>query len=167
MMNAERIPPASWTGLKPYATYPARRREELTDPKAKAERADDDAIIDDVAGKAFVEQFGLEVFENAEKAVRVNKASRYDCGLAGRFVEAFLPRSVKPQTHIWLAPLFWSFCRYGRHSTATSQPRLSTPSIMRPASSKPSKPERIRMLRIQVPRQRRSKKLSEALIWQV
>ncbi|KAJ9502213.1 hypothetical protein H2202_002277 [Exophiala xenobiotica] len=42
----------------------------------KSEHADEPAVTDDVAGKAYVEQFGLETFERAENAVRANKASR-------------------------------------------------------------------------------------------
>jgi vacuolar protein sorting-associated protein VTA1 len=33
-------------------------------------------VIDDVAGKAYVEQFGLETFQRADNAVRANKTSR-------------------------------------------------------------------------------------------
>jgi len=42
----------------------------------KSEHADEPAVTDDVAGKAYVEQFGLETFERADNAVRANKASR-------------------------------------------------------------------------------------------
>jgi vacuolar protein sorting-associated protein VTA1 len=42
----------------------------------KLEYIEDDAIIDDVAGKAMIEQFGLEVFQKAENAMRANKATR-------------------------------------------------------------------------------------------
>ncbi|KAL6248931.1 hypothetical protein RBB50_003994 [Rhinocladiella similis] len=42
----------------------------------KAEHAEEAAVTDDVAGKAYVEQFGLETFERAENAIRANKASR-------------------------------------------------------------------------------------------
>jgi vacuolar protein sorting-associated protein VTA1 len=37
----------------------------------------DDAIIDDTAGQAYVEQFGLETFERAERAVKANKVTKY------------------------------------------------------------------------------------------
>jgi len=39
--------------------------------------ATDDAIIDDAAGQAYVEQFGLETFERADRAVRANKVTKY------------------------------------------------------------------------------------------
>ncbi|KIX01699.1 uncharacterized protein Z518_09425 [Rhinocladiella mackenziei CBS 650.93] len=42
----------------------------------KAEHAEEPAVTDDIAGKAYVEQFGLETFERADNAVRANKASR-------------------------------------------------------------------------------------------
>ncbi|EED16884.1 conserved hypothetical protein [Talaromyces stipitatus ATCC 10500] len=42
----------------------------------KNENPDNDAITDNVAGQAYVEQFGLEVFNRADNAVRANKASK-------------------------------------------------------------------------------------------
>lgn len=42
----------------------------------KNENAENDAIMDNVAGQAYVEQFGLEVFSRADNAVRANKASK-------------------------------------------------------------------------------------------
>lgn len=42
----------------------------------KAEQIDNDAIVDDVAGKAYVEQFGLETLERAEKTMKQNRVSR-------------------------------------------------------------------------------------------
>ena len=36
----------------------------------------DDAIVDETAGQALIEQFGLEVFTRADNAIRANKASR-------------------------------------------------------------------------------------------
>lgn len=44
--------------------------------KFKNENPDNDAITDNVAGQAYVEQFGLEVFSRADNAVRANKASK-------------------------------------------------------------------------------------------
>ncbi|KAJ9615485.1 hypothetical protein H2200_001560 [Cladophialophora chaetospira] len=48
----------------------------LTSSQSKAEHAQEPAVTDDVVGKAYVEQFGLETFERADNAVRANKASR-------------------------------------------------------------------------------------------
>lgn len=42
----------------------------------KADNADNDAMVDDIAGQAYIEQFGLETFQRADNAVRANKASR-------------------------------------------------------------------------------------------
>ncbi|KIV85357.1 hypothetical protein PV11_01058 [Exophiala sideris] len=41
----------------------------------KAEHSEEPAVTDDIAGKAYVEQFGSELFERADNAVRANKAS--------------------------------------------------------------------------------------------
>ncbi|KAI1920235.1 hypothetical protein LOZ58_005343 [Ophidiomyces ophidiicola] len=41
----------------------------------KAEHPKDDTVTDDIAGQAYVEQFGLETFQRADNAVRANKAS--------------------------------------------------------------------------------------------
>ena len=42
----------------------------------KTKHSKDDAIIDDTAGQAYVEQFGLETFERAERAVQANKVTK-------------------------------------------------------------------------------------------
>jgi len=44
--------------------------------KFKNEHITDETVTDDVAGKAVVEQFGLETFARADNAVRANMASR-------------------------------------------------------------------------------------------
>ena len=44
----------------------------------KAEHSQDDAIIDDIAGQAYVEQFGLETFQRGENAMSSNKVTRYN-----------------------------------------------------------------------------------------
>lgn len=44
----------------------------------KAERADDDAIVDNTAGQAYVEQFAQETFDRAERTLRANKVSRWE-----------------------------------------------------------------------------------------
>lgn len=49
--------------------------------KSKADHHDNDAIVDDLAGHAYVEQFGTETFSRAENAMKLNKATRY--GLSG------------------------------------------------------------------------------------
>ncbi|KAK0391784.1 hypothetical protein NLU13_1283 [Sarocladium strictum] len=42
----------------------------------KNERATDDAIVDNTAGQAYVEQFANETFDRAERALRANKVTR-------------------------------------------------------------------------------------------
>ncbi|KAL9107887.1 MAG: hypothetical protein Q9227_007305 [Pyrenula ochraceoflavens] len=44
--------------------------------ETKTEYADNDVITDDMAGKAYIEQFGLETFQRADNAVRADKATR-------------------------------------------------------------------------------------------
>jgi hypothetical protein len=43
----------------------------------KTERADDEAIIDNAAGQAYVEQFAQQTFDRAERALRADKVTRY------------------------------------------------------------------------------------------
>ncbi|KAL6880836.1 Vta1 like domain-containing protein [Trichoderma novae-zelandiae] len=42
----------------------------------KAERPDDDAIMDNTAGQAYVEQFAQETFDRAERTMKANKVTR-------------------------------------------------------------------------------------------
>ncbi len=49
----------------------------LNDPQIKAENATNDAIVDDAAGQAYCEQFGLETFFRADRAVNANKVTKY------------------------------------------------------------------------------------------
>ncbi|KAF5979724.1 vacuolar sorting-associated VTA1 like [Fusarium coicis] len=42
----------------------------------KTERADDDAIVDNAAGQAYVKQFAQQTFERAERTMRANKVTR-------------------------------------------------------------------------------------------
>src|SRR6202012_3463125 len=48
----------------------------LTELQFQAEHAQEPAVTDDVVGKAYVGQFGLETLERANNAVHANKASR-------------------------------------------------------------------------------------------
>lgn len=49
----------------------------------KGERADDDAIIDNTAGQAYVEQFAQETFTRAERTLRANKVTRFVTSTCG------------------------------------------------------------------------------------
>ncbi|KAN0093448.1 DUF605 domain containing protein [Hyaloscypha variabilis] len=42
----------------------------------KADNATNDAIVDDTAGQAYVEQFGLETFQRADRAVQADKVTK-------------------------------------------------------------------------------------------
>lgn len=44
--------------------------------KIKADNATNDAIVDDIAGQAYVEHFGLETFFRADRTVKANKVSK-------------------------------------------------------------------------------------------
>ena len=44
--------------------------------QTKSDFADNDAIMDDLAGQAYIEQFGQETFQRADNAMKANKASR-------------------------------------------------------------------------------------------
>ncbi|KAL2041415.1 hypothetical protein N7G274_005797 [Stereocaulon virgatum] len=44
--------------------------------QTKSDFTENDAIADDVAGQAYIEQFGLDTFHRAENAMKANKASR-------------------------------------------------------------------------------------------
>ncbi|KAI9866625.1 MAG: hypothetical protein M1813_001177 [Trichoglossum hirsutum] len=64
----------------------------------KSQSEGNDAILDDMAGQAYVEQFGLETFQRADNAVRANKASRQT---ADTFQAA---ATFLDLTHIWGNP---------------------------------------------------------------
>jgi vacuolar protein sorting-associated protein VTA1 len=42
----------------------------------KADNATNDAIVDDAAGQAYVEQFGIETFQRADRAVQADKVTK-------------------------------------------------------------------------------------------
>ncbi|KAI5459094.1 Vta1 like-domain-containing protein [Mariannaea sp. PMI_226] len=44
--------------------------------QTKTERADDDAVVDNTAGQAYVEEFAQQTFERAERTLRANKVTR-------------------------------------------------------------------------------------------
>ena len=44
--------------------------------QTKSDFSDNDAIVDDLAGQAYIEQFGQETFQRADNAMKANKASR-------------------------------------------------------------------------------------------
>lgn len=44
--------------------------------RIKAENATNDAIMDDMAGQAYVEQFASETFDRADRAIHANKVTK-------------------------------------------------------------------------------------------
>lgn len=52
------------------------KRSETDDAQTKANNSTNDAIVDNAAGQAYVEQFALEVFQRAENAVHADKVSK-------------------------------------------------------------------------------------------
>ncbi|PHH93051.1 hypothetical protein CDD83_1753 [Cordyceps sp. RAO-2017] len=64
----------------------------------KAERADDDAIVDNDAGQAYVEQFAQETFGRAERTLRANKVTRQTADTFDAAATFF------DLTHEWGAP---------------------------------------------------------------
>ena len=54
----------------------------------KTEHADDDAIVDDTAGQAYVEQFAQQTLDRGEKVLRANKVTKY----ASLFPSSHFPR---------------------------------------------------------------------------
>lgn len=44
--------------------------------QTKLDHGEDDAIADDLAGQAYIEQFGFETLQRAEKAMKLNKSTR-------------------------------------------------------------------------------------------
>ncbi|KAL9130505.1 MAG: hypothetical protein Q9217_001325 [Psora testacea] len=55
-------------------SYTIRLMDKLE--KAKQDFASNDAIVDDMAGHAYIEQFGQETFQRAENTMKANKVSR-------------------------------------------------------------------------------------------
>ena len=49
----------------------------LMDKLERVKAEGNDAIVDDVAAKAYVEQFAIETFQRADEAIHSNKASRF------------------------------------------------------------------------------------------
>ena len=75
----------------------------------KAENAGNDAIHDDMAAQAYVEQFALETFERAEKQVRANKATALVAFPRITWPVLTDMHSVRQQTPTRLPPPFWTF----------------------------------------------------------
>ncbi|MCJ1394069.1 hypothetical protein MMC18_006947 [Xylographa bjoerkii] len=107
----------------------------------KAEHSQDDAIIDDVAGQAYVEQFGLETFQRGQNAMSSNKVTKQTADTfhaAATFLEL---------DHIWgpLDPEIASKIKYAKFHAlriakafrAGEDPNLSNPAPESPSNEQP------------------------------
>ncbi|EHL02293.1 putative Vacuolar protein sorting-associated protein VTA1 like protein [Glarea lozoyensis 74030] len=68
--------------------------------KIKSDNPTNDAIIDDTAGQAYVEQFALETFQRADRTVQVNKVTKHIPGSGnlfrtGQYLESTRWRNTK------------------------------------------------------------------------
>jgi vacuolar protein sorting-associated protein VTA1 len=61
------------TADKECETYTIELMDKLE--QTKAQHADNDAIMDDIAAQAYVEAFALETFERADKSVREGRVT--------------------------------------------------------------------------------------------
>ncbi|EER43288.1 conserved hypothetical protein [Histoplasma capsulatum var. duboisii H88] len=101
--------------------------------KFKSEHADDDTVIDDAAGQAYVEQFGLETFQRADNAVRANKASLQTADTfqaAATFLELCqIWGPIDPETATKIKFAKYHALRIAKALKAGEDPNLSNPSM--------------------------------------
>jgi uncharacterized membrane-anchored protein YjiN (DUF445 family) len=76
-------------------TYTTNLMDKLE--KTKAEQATNDAIHDDMAAQAYVEQFAQDTFQRAENAVKASKVTAYATRLNSMRLDAYNP-PARPQT---------------------------------------------------------------------
>lgn len=99
----------------------------------KAENQDNDAVIDDIAGKAYVEQFGLETFQRADNAVRANKASRQTADTfqaSGTFLDLLqIWGQIEPEIVAKIKYAKYHALRIAKAVKAGEDPNLSNPRI--------------------------------------
>ncbi|KAM3086184.1 hypothetical protein ACMFMG_000322 [Clarireedia jacksonii] len=97
----------------------------------KAQNADNDAILDDTAGQAYVEQFGLETFLRADRAVQANKVTKQTADTfqaAATFLELlniWSPPDAETQAKIKYAK--WNAVRIVRALKEGKDPNESNP----------------------------------------
>ena len=103
----------------------------MTD-QMKADYAENDAITDDMAGHAYIEQFGLETFQRAENAMKANKASRCLSKLPDTksilIMEIYTDRRQTPSRP---QQPFSTWSRSGVNWNQRLPPKLNSPNIMR------------------------------------
>lgn len=151
-----------WTNSSRYATWGGRvcdagpTKANASNSKFKSENSDNDAVTDNVAAQAYVEQFGLEVFNRADNAVRANKASRYVCiRIPNRSSRTKTNRdSDKLQIPFKQQPRFSSSVKYGASSIQKLRPRSNLRNTTRYESQRLSRLGRTQICQIQLPKGR-------------
>ncbi|RFU27676.1 hypothetical protein B7463_g8664, partial [Scytalidium lignicola] len=99
--------------------------------KIKAENSTNDAIVDDMAGQAYVEQFGLETFVRAQRAIEANKVTRQTADTfqaAATFLELiniWAPPDAETQSKIKYAK--WNALRIAKAIKEGKDPNESNP----------------------------------------
>ncbi len=99
--------------------------------ETKTKHANDDAIVDDTAGQAYVEQFGLETFQRAERAVQADKVTKQtaDTFLAGatflELVNIWAPPDAETMSKIRYAK--WNAVRIVKAFKEGTDPNESNP----------------------------------------
>ncbi|RAL58152.1 hypothetical protein DID88_002356 [Monilinia fructigena] len=99
--------------------------------RIKSENPDNDAIMDETAGQAYVEQFGMEIFSRADKAVEANKVTKQTADTfqaAAAFLELlkiWSPPDAETQAKIKYAK--WNAVRIVRALKEGKDPNESNP----------------------------------------
>ncbi|RKF73249.1 hypothetical protein GcM1_245149 [Golovinomyces cichoracearum] len=105
--------------------------DKLEQMQIKAENPTNDAILDDIAGQIYIEQFAVDTFQRAEKALKANKATKQTASTfqaAATFFELI---------NIWSAPdvetaarikyAKWNAVRILRAISEGRDPNISNP----------------------------------------
>ncbi|KAI9648153.1 hypothetical protein NHQ30_002785 [Ciborinia camelliae] len=99
--------------------------------RIKSENPDNDAIMDETAGQAYVEQFGMEIFSRADRAVEANKVTKQTADTfqaAATFLELlniWSPPDAETQAKIKYAK--WNAVRIVRALKEGKDPNESNP----------------------------------------
>lgn len=103
----------------------------------KAQHADESAVVDDMVGKAYVEQFGLETFERADNAVKADKATRQTADTyqaAATFLDLLqIWGPLEPEAAAKVKYAKYHALRIAKALKAGEDPNLSNPKIDTPA----------------------------------
>ncbi|KIW83431.1 hypothetical protein Z517_02676 [Fonsecaea pedrosoi CBS 271.37] len=109
--------------------------------KFKAEHVQEPAVTDDVVGKTYVEQFGLETFERADNAVRANKASRQTADTfqaSATFLDLLqIWGPVEPEIAAKIKFAKYHALRIAKALKAGEDPNLSNPKPQTPSEEAP------------------------------